>query len=113
MAHQQQRGIRFATEIADQIEYLLRVLRIECAGGLIGQHERRTVCNCPSDRDSLLLSDRKLFRLVVQSIRQSDLREEMLRPCRIVFAAGETHAEQDVLKRRESRQQVMGLKYVT
>ena len=83
------------------------VRRVEVAGRLVGEHDRRPRDERAGDRDALLLAAGELRRAVAEPLRRG-------RPCRISsshplgvrLAAGEREREHDVLGRREHRQQV-------
>ena len=76
------------------------------AVGSSANKQPRPVGQRPGDGDPLLLADGKLGRLVRHAMAQSDAVEQVLRPGAVRPAAGETHAQEHVLQRREAGQQV-------
>ena len=83
VADEQQARVDFRAQLADQVEHLLGVLRVERAGRLVGEHQLRAVRQRPGDGDALLLADGEFFGLVVQPVGQADLVEQVLRPRRV------------------------------
>ena len=51
--------------------------RVEVAGRLVGQHDRRIVGERARDRDALLLAARQLRRIVMRAIGQPNLVEQL------------------------------------
>ena len=62
-------------------------VRIEIAGRLIGENERRAIDQGPGDRDTLLLSARHLRRLVIGSTSQPNAVQAGYRPAARLRAA--------------------------
>ena len=54
--------------------------RVEVAGRLVGQHDRRVVGERARERDALLLAARQLRRIVMRAAGQADLFEQLLGP---------------------------------
>ena len=88
---------------------------IEVSGRLIGKENRRTVNQSPRDGYSLGLSAGKRLRLVVKTLRKSDLLKQS--PCpRLRFLTPLTCDKcrnHDVLKSSEFREQMMRLEHET
>ena len=59
-------------EPVQQRQHFLRALRVELAGGLVEQDQRRVGHDRARDRDPLLLAARELARVVVQPVVQPD-----------------------------------------
>ena len=91
---------------------VLRRLRVERAGRLVGQDQTRVVDERTRDRDPLLLAARELARVVVGARRAipttSSAASRGGAPPRF-GDAGVHHRQLDVLERRRARQQVVGL----
>ena len=86
---------------------------IEIAGGLIREKKGRLIHQRPGDRDTLLLSSRKLGREVQHSLAEANEFERVLRS-RLAFGPTDVRIESGqfhVLKGRCSRQQVKTLKH--
>ena len=107
-----QRDVFFAARLADQIDDLLLIARVDVGGRLIGQEQARPVGQGPGDGHALLLADREGRRLVRRAVRQAHAVEQVPGPRRVLAAAAKRHAEQHVFERREARQQVERLKDV-
>ncbi len=67
--------------------------RVEVAGRLVGQQDRRVVDECARDRDPLLLTAGELARLVVGAVGEPDLRQHGHGAC-TAFAAGDAGVEE-------------------
>src|SRR5688500_3126200 len=65
-------GASFLTKFAQKLEDLLSSLGIQVSGRLVGKNHLRIVGQGAGQGDPLLLTDAKLRRLVVKSIRQTD-----------------------------------------
>ena len=64
------------------------VVRVEVAGRLVGEQQRRAVDQRPGDRDALLLAAGELRRVVVQPVAQADALEQLRGPV-AALAVGE------------------------
>ena len=62
-----------------QVEDVPAVVRVEIAGRLVGEDQRRIVGQRARDGDALLLAARQLRRVVMSAIVQADLVEQRLR----------------------------------
>ena len=107
-----QRDVFLAAGVANQIDDLLLVARIDVGGRLVGQEQAGPVGQGPGDGDALLLADGEGRGLVRRAVRQADAVEQVPGTRRVFAAAGERHAEQHIFERREARQQVERLKHV-
>ena len=54
-------------EVAQEAEHAVDLDVVEVRGRLVGEHQRRVVCERPRDRDPLLLTARQVGRTVVSS----------------------------------------------
>ena len=91
---------------AQEREDLAAGARVEVAGRLVGEHDRRPRDERAGDRDALLLAAGELGRAVAEPLGEADLVGELAHPLAVRLAAGEREREHDVLGRREHRQQV-------
>src|SRR5690606_26410380 len=80
--------------------------RIEIAGWLVGQQNRRVVGQRARDGDALLLAAGELRGIVVGALRQAHLLEQRAGSRRGLADAGDLHGYEHVLERRQRRQQM-------
>src|SRR2546423_10085193 len=92
--------------VAEQLEDLAARRRVEVAGRLVGEPDRRARDERPGDRDTLLLAAGELARPVGAPIAEADLAGELLEPTLLRLLAGDRQREHDVLLRRQHREQV-------
>ncbi len=90
--------------------------RVEVAGRLVRQEDRRLVDECARDRDALLLAAGQLVRIVVQSVAEADDLQDLLRAAvsfgRLHLAAAVVKQRQlDVVERRRPRQEIEPLEH--
>ena len=111
--HQHQRGSFALVERDQQFQHMLAVLRVEIAGGLVGQQNRRTHHERASQGDALLLAAGKLDRVMIAAIEQADAFEQFARALGTVdaIAAGQFIRQQNVLFSGQCGQQMIGLKH--
>ena len=64
---------RVAVNLAQQIHDVAAVARVEVAGRLVGQHDRRIVGERARQRDALLFAAGQLRRVVVRAAGQARL----------------------------------------
>ena len=64
--------VELHVEPPEQLEHLVRALRVELAGRLVEQDERRVGDDGARDGDALLLAARELARVVVQPVGEPD-----------------------------------------
>ena len=69
-------GHALGRELADGDEHLLLGLRIERGGDFVEQHDLRVHGERAGDGDTLLLTARKLTRIAVRLLRQSDFGQQ-------------------------------------
>ena len=71
-------GAALFVELLQQLHHFLAMLRIEVAGGLVGEDEFRRVDDGARHRDALLLSARKLHREMLQAMAHVHLLQHCL-----------------------------------
>src|SRR5919197_1327489 len=101
------RGLAEAVdEVAHEREDLGAGGRVEVAGRLVGEHDRRPRGEGAGDGHALLLPAGHLARTVLAALGQPDLGDQLVVPAWLGLAAGDLERQEDVLLRREHRQQV-------
>jgi hypothetical protein len=95
-------------QVPDQREDVFSGLRVEVAGGFVGEQDRRIDREGAGDGDALALAPGQLVGQVVQAVRELHERQEL---CGAFMEAGPRPAAQvqgqaDVLEARQRRQQV-------
>src|ERR1700733_3061005 len=100
-------------ERAEQLEHVLGGARVELAGGLVGEQQRRLVHQRARDRDALLLPARERGRPVVHAVAERDVAQRALGPRERLAAAAPrvVVAHRAVLARIEVRKQVEALEH--
>ena len=91
-------GVDFGGEDADEFEGLLGVFGVEGSGGFIGEDELRAVGEGAGDGNALLLADGHFSWLVGEAVRETDAFEEVGSPGAVGVAAGEGHSQEDVFE---------------
>jgi hypothetical protein len=86
-------------------------LRIQIPGRLVGENDRRVVGECSRDRDPLLLPSGKLRWIVMGSIGQTDLFDELTSAHAGTATAGDLHRNLDVLEGSERGHEVEELEH--
>ena len=66
-------GIALPVQLLQHFQYLTAGVAVQCAGGLVGQNDSRTACQCPRDGNTLLLTAGKLVGLVPELIAKAHL----------------------------------------
>ncbi len=92
--------------VAQQPEDLAARRRVEVAGRLVGEHHRRARDERAGDGDALLLAAGQLRRAVREPVGQADGGGDLLDPRLVGLDAGELERQDDVLGRRQHREQV-------
>ena len=97
-----------AVDGAEQLEHVVRGVRVELAGRLVGEQQGRLVGEGDGDRDPLLLAAGQLRRPVVSPVGQADEVEQPRRSRRPVAPrdALEQHRQLDVLPGGQVGEQV-------
>jgi hypothetical protein len=85
--------------------------RVEVAGGLVGEHDRRLGGQRPGRGHPLLLAAGQLGRLVAEALAQPDSVDHPVDPGPVRLAAGDGQGQLEVLGRGEGREQVEGLEH--
>ena len=106
VGHHDRRLAEAVDERAHELEDLAAGGGVEVAGGLVREHHRRARHERAGHRDALLLAAGHLARAVAEAVGEPDLGDELLVPVRLRLAAGDLHRQEDVLLRREHRQEV-------
>ena len=107
------RSVLFLMKLVEQVHDRAARLRIQCAGRLIRQNDRRIVCHRPRNRNSLLLASGELCRRVIHPVSHP-YHLQQLRGALHPFLHRNSRVEHrhgDVLQRRRPRDQVVSLKY--
>jgi hypothetical protein len=73
--HEDHRLLMFRHQPCEQFDDALRIHRIEGAGRLVCQDDRRLRDQCPRDRPTLLFAAREFVRPVSSPVRQADHRQ--------------------------------------
>ena len=77
--HQHQRGSFALVERDQQFQHMLAVLRVQIAGRLVGQQNRRPNHERAGQRDALLFAAGKLDRVMIAAVQQADAFEQFAR----------------------------------
>ena len=102
---------RAAVQILDDPHDLAARSRVEVAGRLVGQKDRRFFDQSPCDADALLLAAGKFERLVVHPFGKSHPGQRIQRPLSTAMSVAVEQRQFDVRQGGEPRQQVVGLEY--
>ena len=103
---------RRCVQIANQRENLLAGVRVEIAGRLVGEQDRRIDRQRARDRDALALAAGQLLRQVLQAVAELHQSQQLARALVDLLArpAAQVQRQADVLEARQRRQQVEELK---
>ena len=103
VADDEGRAVRLADELGDQRQHLARGRRVELAGRLVGDQERRPARERRAERDPLLLAARELARMRVAAVAEADALEQLVGPriTRGAGLAGQPELDPDELARRQ------------
>ena len=106
-------GVAGARELVEQRHDLLRRGRVEVAGGLVGEQDRRTVDQRARDGDALALPARELVGMVAHAVLEADALERLGGAPAALGARHPRvdHRQLDVLERGGARQQMEGLEH--
>ena len=101
-------GRAAGVDVTEQVHDLEREIRIEVAGGFIGQDERRLVDQRPRDRDALLLAAAELQGVRVHPVLEAQPLEHLEGPALLLHRRGAQHAghEPDVVQHGLRRDQL-------
>src|SRR6185436_11711677 len=94
-----------------RLEHLVRGVRVEVAGRLVGEHARRLRDQGARERAALALAAGKLARLVLEAMAETDLGQNLFRSLESVFLffSSDEQRHCNVLDRRKFRQQMVEL----
>ena len=110
MRHQNQRRAFSAIQFQQQFHHPRTGGRIQIARRLIRQNHRRPQHKRPCQRHTLLLSSRKLDRIMMHPFFQPDACQQFLRPRFSIVRGMQFVWKQNILQRRQRRDQLIGLK---
>ena len=97
------RGIAYTCGVMQQGDHALAVVAVECAGGFVGEQQRRVLHQGTCDRHALFLTTGKLERAQSSARREIHLRQRLFGAhlCRRSSDAGVLQHQQDLFQRRE------------
>ena len=98
---------RLVDRLAHEREDLDAGAGVERAGRLVGEDDLGPRHERARDGDPLLLAARELARQVLEAVTQADGARRSVEPRLVGLLAGERQRQQDVLRRRERRDQVV------
>src|SRR4051812_20203586 len=98
-------------EADHRVEHLVRRMRVEVPGRLVGEHARRLGHERAREGAALALAARELARLVLETMAEADFFQDLLRPLerKLFIHAPYEKRHRDVLDRGELAEQVMEL----
>ena len=105
--HQRRAGFELALE--QQTGNRFRCFSIEIAGRLVGKEDLRLRGHRTGDRHALLLSTRKLGRIMVKPMAKADRLKLSGGPFKRLVVSGKFQRHGDIFQRRHGRQQVKSL----
>ncbi len=107
----QEHGVAGLVQLVEEVHDLGRGGRVEVAGRLVGEEDRRVVDQRAGDGHALALAAGELVGLVVHALAEPDPLQGAARPFPALAArhAGVDQRQLDVLQRVGARQQVEGL----
>ena len=106
--HDDDRRAEPRVQVANQREDLLAGARVEVAGRLVGEQDRRIDRQRAGDRDALPLAARQLVGQMLQPVSELHERQQLARALVDLLArpAAQVQRQADVLEARQRRQQV-------
>ncbi|OIQ85710.1 hypothetical protein GALL_324590 [mine drainage metagenome] len=116
MGDDEHRAAELAVEAVQQREHVVGAVRVEVAGRLVGQHQRRARQQRTGDRHALLLPTRKLAGPARRVTPKADRIEQFLRtPAQRAVVARALHQRRHhhVVEHAESLDQVVELEHET
>ena len=108
-----QRRLSFRDDRIKQFDDFLAGMRIEIAGGFIGENQFRLIDERPGDGHALALATGQFRRAMVHALGQADAREKFA-PALFRLADGDPRnprRQTDVFQRLKLVQQVIGLEH--
>lgn len=109
VGHEHERGPLLTVEFLHEFHHGRAGTRVEVSGGLVGKQDSRTVRKGPRQRDALLLPTRKLRRVVVETVAETDSFQKHSSAVPVVggtFAAHQLERHENVLEGGERGQEV-------
>ena len=106
VGHHDERLAEGVDRLAQEVEDLLARRRVEVAGRLVGEDDHRLQDERAGDGHALLLASGELRRPVLAPVGRFDLLDDRVVPVLVHLGAAELEREEDVLLRREHREQV-------
>ena len=94
------------TGLEDQVDHRPAGVAVEIAGRLVGEQQARPVDQGAGQRHALLLATRKLARIVVEALLETDFGEEPAGGGEGVAVACELHRQRHILPRGHGRDQM-------
>src|SRR5207248_2500092 len=106
-------GQSFRVQALEYLDDLYRGATVEIASRFVGEQQRRSICQRPRDRHSLLLAAGELRGEVIFPLGESDQRECLPRAgfTRLLADARVQHWKFSVLQSRRAAKKVEVLKY--
>lgn len=111
--HQHQRGAPLAIQVEQQVNDARASGTVEIAGGLVGEQDRRCHGKSAGDRHALLLSARKLARVMRKPLTQAHAVEKFSRLAERIRKTGELQREHYIFERGQAGQQLETLEHKT
>src|SRR5882757_2284088 len=100
------RLVELAPRPLQEAEDVGAAARVQVAGGLVGEDDRRLAGQCPGDGNALLLAAGQLGRAVPQPVGQAHRFDDGVEPVGVGLGAGEGQRQPDVLQRRQRGHEV-------
>ena len=104
MRHQNNRPLKIPVQLGKQIHNFHAHFGIKVSRRFIGKNNRRVIDDRPGNCNALLLTARKLVRLMIHALVQSDLFQRFHRPFPALFRRHLriNHRQFDILQSRRS-----------
>jgi hypothetical protein len=109
VGHHHDRLPELADRLAQEVQDVGRGVRVEVAGGLVGEDQIGLVDQRPGARHPLLLAAGELGRAVREPVRDAELPDQVAEPVAVDPGPGQVGGQGDVLGRGQRRDQVEGL----
>jgi hypothetical protein len=109
VGHHHDRLAELADRLPQEVQDVGRGVRVEVAGGLVGEDQIGLVDQRPGAGNPLLLTAGELGRAVRETVRDAQLPDQVAEPVAVDPGPGQVGREGDVLGRGQRRDQVEGL----